>query len=267
MKNPGLYIITNRIDTFQYVGKDQNLPTRIRNHFSGNTPNCKHIHRAIMKYGKDAFDVEIIRYPNISPEALAEVERWKIRQLDSFHNGYNCTEGGEGMPGHKHSKESRAKMSKANSGENNPMYGKTHSESTLDKMSEVKKGKKFSEKHRHNLSQARIGKTHSKITLNKMSKTQKKIGNKPPSQKGKKFSEQHKRNMSKSHKGKTFSDEALRNMSEAQKLPEYHTAHKFFASLSVSVDERRKLLYQKFPNVKKKTIQKWIHQWQSDLTN
>ena len=109
MKNPGLYILTNTVNGMQYVGKDSNLPRRPKVHFSGNAPQCRHIHRAIKKYGADAFSVEIIQYPGISQEALNAVERWWIRRLQTLPpSGYNLTEGGEGVIP---SEETRQKMS------------------------------------------------------------------------------------------------------------------------------------------------------------
>ena len=111
MKNPGIYILTSP-SSKQYVGKDSNLPSRVRDHLSGNTPRCPAIHDAIQKYGRDAFSVEIIRYPGISQVALNAVERWKIRQLQTLASGgYNLAEGGEGGDP---SEETRQKMSKRN---------------------------------------------------------------------------------------------------------------------------------------------------------
>ena len=110
MKNPGIYILTSPSGK-QYVGKDHNLPSRVRAHLSGNTPLCPAIHNAIQKYGHDTFSVEIIRYPGISHETLDAVERWKIRQLQTLApKGYNLTDGGDsGKP----SEETRQKMSKS----------------------------------------------------------------------------------------------------------------------------------------------------------
>ena len=110
MKNPGLYILTSPSGK-QYVGRDVNLPSRAKEHFSGKNPQCRLIHRAIKKYGADAFSVEIIQYPGISDEALNAVEKWKIKQLQTLSpKGYNLTEGGEGG---KHSEETRQKLSEA----------------------------------------------------------------------------------------------------------------------------------------------------------
>ena len=110
MKNPGIYILTSP-NGKQYVGRDVNLPSRATQHFRGKNPKCRHVHRAIKKYGADAFDVEIIQYPGISHEALNAVERWKIRQLQTLApKGCNLTEGGEGVIP---SEETRQKFSES----------------------------------------------------------------------------------------------------------------------------------------------------------
>ena len=111
MKNPGIYILTSPSGK-QYVGKDSDLPSRVRDHLRGNSPRCPAIHDAIQKYGHEAFSVEIIRYPRISEDALNAVERWKIRHLHTLApSGYNLVEGGEGG---NPSEETRQKMSKRN---------------------------------------------------------------------------------------------------------------------------------------------------------
>ena len=97
MKRQGIYILTNSVNGKQYVGKDTNLPRRINEHLSGKCPRCPHIHRAINKHGREAFDVEIIEYPGASHEALNAIEKWHIARLDTYKNGYNCTKGGEGF--------------------------------------------------------------------------------------------------------------------------------------------------------------------------
>ena len=110
MKNPGLYILTSPSGK-QYVGKDSNLPKRVKDHLSGTCSRCRCIHRAIKKYGADVFDVEIIQYPGISDEALNAVERWWIRRLQTLSpSGYNLTDGGDGG---SHSEEARQKISES----------------------------------------------------------------------------------------------------------------------------------------------------------
>ena len=96
MKNPGIYILTSPSGK-QYVGRDSNLPKRVKQHLNGNRSNCRLIYRAIQKYGGDAFSVETIGYPGISQEGLNAVERWWIQRLQTLApSGYNLTEGGEG---------------------------------------------------------------------------------------------------------------------------------------------------------------------------
>ncbi|MDE0401509.1 MAG: GIY-YIG nuclease family protein [Candidatus Poribacteria bacterium] len=109
MKNPGIYILTSPSGK-KYVGKDSNLPSRVRDHLSGNSPKCPAIHKAIQKYGRDAFSVEIIRYPGISEDALNAVECWWIRRLQTLSpSGYNLTDGGDGG---SPSEETRKKLCK-----------------------------------------------------------------------------------------------------------------------------------------------------------
>lgn len=72
---------------------------------------------------------------------------------------------GENNPlfGKHHTEESRKKMSEAMKGENNPLFGKHHSEETRRKMSEAKKGEKNSF----------FGKHHTDKTRRKMSESHK----------------------------------------------------------------------------------------------
>lgn len=75
------------------------------------------------------------------------------------------------------SEETKKKISEANKGKNNPMWGKHHSEKTIQKNRE-----------------AHLGKYHSEETKKKISKFQK--GRKKPP-----FSEEHKRRIGKGHSG------------------------------------------------------------------
>ena len=145
MKRRGIYILTNRIDGKQYVGKDTNLPYRANRHLSGDS-HSYHLKSAINKYGKENFSVKIIDYPNISGQLLSIFEQSHIAELGSYHHGYNLTQGGEGMTGHKPSKETREKRSKS-------MTGKPKSEEhRLHLTREYRKKKRiFSEEAKKNL--------------------------------------------------------------------------------------------------------------------
>lgn len=90
--------------------------------------------------------------------------------------------------------EHRRKLSKANSGKNNPFYGKTHSDVIRKKMSEALKGRTFTDETRRKLSESLKGK-----------------------RKGIKFSEEHCRKLSESHKGHPMSEATRKALYEANK--------------------------------------------------
>lgn len=189
MKNPGIYILANKVNGKQYVGCSSDVPYRVNWHLNLYSTSSPAIHKAIKKYGRDAFDVEIIPYPGISDEALNAVEIWKIKQLNTISpNGYNLTKGGEGVTGlnigKKFSKEHRIKISKANSGENNPFYGKSHAPETRKKMSEnsAVKGKSLPPETLKKISDAlsgekhpMYGRSHSDTAIEKMSIPQQEV--------------------------------------------------------------------------------------------
>lgn len=91
-----LYIITNKINGKQYVGKTyMELSKRIAIHTqdSKRYPN-RPLYRAINKYGEENFIyVEVGRYEEGS---LEKEEIWLINKLDTYKNGYNATLGGDG---------------------------------------------------------------------------------------------------------------------------------------------------------------------------
>lgn len=110
--------------------------------------------RAIRKYGSKNFTIEeVISVEASSLQALKAkldfLERYFIQKYDTRCNGYNMTDGGEGIL--NPSEEVRKKMSEAAKRRAPSMKGKHHSESTKRKMSQTKKGKIFSRKHKKKL--------------------------------------------------------------------------------------------------------------------
>ena len=148
MKTSNIYVFTNKINGKQYVGQSENPNERYKQH-KKDSKNKKHtniiFYNAISKYGIDNFDFKIIE-TNIPIDKINDSEKYWIKTLNSMKpNGYNMTDGGEGTHGYKHTEESKCKMSELKKekykGENNPLYGKHHSEETKEKISNGNKGK------------------------------------------------------------------------------------------------------------------------------
>lgn len=129
MKQSGIYMITNTINGKKYIGQSNWLKKRIGAHIyhlRNGTHSNIHLQRSFNKYGEDVFDISILEY--CDEEYLNEKEMYYIELYDTFRNGYNQTEGGEGNRGYKFSDDSKKKMSESHydcSGENNPMFGKS----------------------------------------------------------------------------------------------------------------------------------------------
>lgn len=112
--------------------------------------------------------------------------------------------------GTKRSEEFKKKMSELRSGENNPMFGKTHTEETLIKLSESAKGenngmfgKKHSEETKAKISEKCKGRTVTEETKAKMRESKQKM------------SEETKAKMSQAHKGKKLSPESIEKTRQA----------------------------------------------------
>ena len=140
----------------------------------------KYLHRAFKKHGRQNFINGILEFCN--SENIKEREVFWIKELNTKSpNGYNLTDGGDGLIGYKHTKETRKKIS-SKSGWNRGLKN-CYSPQTLQKMSNAHKG-------------IGLGKVVSEDTKIKMSNVHK----------GKKFTEEHKQNISKFAKGKTWEE-------------------------------------------------------------
>lgn len=101
-------------------------------------------------------------------------------------------------------------QSKAFSGKNNPMYGKTGDKHPLYGKVGVNKGKKFTEKTRQKMRDKALGRKSSEETRQKISlantgkkRTEEQKKEQSKRQKDKKFTEERKQNISKGNKGKS----------------------------------------------------------------
>lgn len=156
-----IYKITNNINGKIYIGKSKSPHSRFKRHlYVASHPDAgphqfQPIHAALAKYGKDSFSFEIIEECNFENEIFAREIYWiaycKSNMTKYPEYGYNLTDGGEGASGLFPSTETRAKISKANDGENNGMFGQTHSVQTRQNMSKSQSLRK----HREPLSKER----------------------------------------------------------------------------------------------------------------
>ena len=92
-----IYKITNKINGKSYIGQTiQSVKERFYQHCA---TKCSQailnmvIHKAITKYGKANFTIEVIE--EVESTNLNDRERYWIRYYDSYNNGYNSTEGGQ----------------------------------------------------------------------------------------------------------------------------------------------------------------------------
>ena len=125
----GIYIITNNITGKQYVGQSIHIEKRIKEHQYGNDIHTSYLENSIKKHGWENFTWNILHECN--PEDLDIEEMKFIALYNTYHNGYNLTQGGDlkgyGNPMHnpilkqkqmnsnkgfKHSKDTKLSMSK-----------------------------------------------------------------------------------------------------------------------------------------------------------
>ena len=98
-KISGIYVITNNINGKQYVGLSKDCWRRWADHYSKSYNSTriddlnKALYLAMRKYGRENFSFRIIE--QCPPEELADKEKYWIQQLDTYHNGYNASPGGD----------------------------------------------------------------------------------------------------------------------------------------------------------------------------
>jgi len=175
-----IYKTTNSLNNKIYIG--QKKGSFNKNYFGSGL----HLIRAIDRYGKDKFKLEIVIYAE-DKDKLSELEKQYIkeyREKIGHDNLYNITEGGEGriaplskeqahklrqsITGIHLSDEHKAKLRLA-------LLGKKRSDEIKNKISSSKKGKMFSIEHIENLRLSHLGlssgmkgKHHSEESKNKM---------------------------------------------------------------------------------------------------
>jgi predicted DNA-binding protein YlxM (UPF0122 family) len=111
----GIYTITCMGDNKVYVGQSQRINIRFNMHKSQlrhNRHRNSYLQRAWNKYGEDSFLFEIKEVCSL--DELNDREKFWVDKLEANHEdkGFNLTDGGDGVRGYKHTKETKAYLSK-----------------------------------------------------------------------------------------------------------------------------------------------------------
>lgn len=159
LENYCVYIHTNRFNNKVYVGITmQDVQDRWKNGSGYREDEQPVFAMAIKKYGWENFD-HIIFAENLTEQEAKYIEillialyKSNCKRYTNPQYGYNMTDGGDGMSGHHHSKETHKKLSDKTkerfaNPENHPLFGKHFSEESREKMSAAQKGKHIGEKN------------------------------------------------------------------------------------------------------------------------
>jgi len=156
-----VYITTNLINGKQYVGEhssnDLNYVKTKRYLGSG-----KILYNAIQKEGRENFKREILEFFATKQEAFDAQEKYIIQFNTLSPNGYNIDPKGGSRPTYSPSKESKEKISKANT-------GRKLSEEHKEKLRKSSKGRIKSKEEREKLSKGATGRIKSKEEREKIS--------------------------------------------------------------------------------------------------
>lgn len=131
---------------------------------------CPALWNAIQKYGIENIQQDVLFESYMADEYSDRLEMLCIALFKTncvrYKNpsyGYNCDDGGKGTPFHTLSDESRKKISNARKGkflgEDNPFYGKTHSDETKEKLSKIHKNKIIPNEVKQKMSKSHFGHT------------------------------------------------------------------------------------------------------------
>lgn len=173
-----VYLITNVENKKQYIGITK---FSIEERFLQHTKRGFLLTEVIKKYGQDNFFIELLEEVESSERAY-ELEQFYIKDYNTkVPNGYNLTDGGDGLYRVVIDDEDRKRRSKImktlHKEKRTGMHGKTHSEETKRKMSISGKntpkpwlsGRVLSEESKQKIREKHLGKKLSEETRKKIS--------------------------------------------------------------------------------------------------
>ena len=136
-----------------YIGQTSDIETRLKTYKYKRCLSQPAIYNSIIKYGWENHTFIILKEGFYSIELLNRLEIYYIKFYNSFNDGLNCTEGGEGIRGYKHSNSTILKLrelaiNRSEEVRNNmrisrlnwlktnpsPSTGRKYSKETIDKM-------------------------------------------------------------------------------------------------------------------------------------
>ena len=230
---------TNSVTGKKYIGyTTKGLNARRKTHYrDAKRDKGNYFHDAIRKYGEDCFIWTIVEDGIDDFKCLQERERYWIKtSATRAPDGYNLTDGGDGVVGMVVSAETRRKMSLAGKGrkvseetrrrQSLAVTGYRHTEEAKRKMSIASKnrvhpkGHKASDETKRKLSLSHIGNSNAKgykHTAEARIKMSLSKAGKPGSRLGTKCSEETRRKISEVQKGKVIPMETRIKMSLAHK--------------------------------------------------
>jgi len=136
--NSGIYLIINQINRQVYVGQSINVTRRWKRHkneLKTNKHHNEHLQRAWNSYGEEFFSFEILEICLIENLPIRE-QFWLdyYKKLGNTYNQGNCAD--NPFRGRTHTDVAKRKISEAHKGNTN-MIGRKHSKETKAKISKL----------------------------------------------------------------------------------------------------------------------------------
>lgn len=122
-----IYKITNNVNNKVYIGQTiQTIKERFYQHCATKCSDSvlnMAIHKAIKKYGKSNFTIEVIE--EVEKDSLNDREKFWIEHYNSYNNGYNSTRGGQDGSTHCKELDTESIIKEYNSGKSLRSIGNT----------------------------------------------------------------------------------------------------------------------------------------------
>ena len=147
-----------------YIGQTINVEQRKRHYKTSNFKQQIKLWNSVQKYNwipADTYEIIDSILIGENKSNLNEREKFWIKFYDSFNHGLNCNWGGEGNIGHKHSEDTLLKMSESKK-------GVKHTELRNKQKSEYTKGRKHSAETKAKISKIKLDRMNNE-TKNKIS--------------------------------------------------------------------------------------------------